>query len=239
MSITDHLALVQEKIATAAKKAGRATDAIQLLAVTKTHPLETLEEALGCGLREFGESKIQEARFKVDRFGSRVRWHLIGHLQKNKVKEAVRLFDCFDAVDSLDLAEEINRRADEIGKTFPLLLQVNVSGESTKFGVSPADAACVAEAINALPRIELRGLMTMAPYTDEVEKTRPVFAGLRECRDQIEQSTGLKLPDLSMGMSNDFEIAIEEGSTSVRLGTILFGVRKASKIRPLSTPDDL
>jgi len=234
MEISTHLERIREKIANAAARANRSADDVQLIAVTKTQSLDALAEALELGLREFGESKVQEARLKVDRFGSRARWHLIGHLQKNKVREAVHLFDRFDAVDSLELAEEINRRADEIGKTFPILLQVNVSGESTKYGVKPFDAPRIAEAINALPRLEVHGLMTMAPYSEDPERARPVFAGLRECRDAIEKETGLQLPQLSMGMSGDFEIAIEEGSTQIRVGTTLFGERKATKLRRAS-----
>lgn len=231
MDISLSLEAAREKIASAAQRVNRSADQVQLIAVTKTQPLEVLAEALELGLRDLGESKVQEARLKVDRFGSKACWHMIGHLQKNKVREAVHLFDRFDAVDTLELAEEINRRADDVGKIFPVLLQVNVSGESTKYGVKPIDAAGVAEAINALPRLELRGLMTMAPYAEEAEKSRPVFAALRECRDRIEQATGLQLPELSMGMSGDFEIAIEEGSTAVRLGTILFGERRAAKLK--------
>lgn len=231
MQISETLEVVRQKIASAAERSNRAAADVQLIAVTKTQPLESLAEALELGLRDLGESKVQEARLKVDRFGSKARWHMIGHLQKNKVREAVQLFDQFDAVDSLELAEEISRRAADVGKIFPVLLQVNVSGESTKYGVKPFDAASVAEAINALPRLELCGFMTMAPYSEEAEKARPVFAALRECRDSIQQSTGLQLPELSMGMSGDFEIAIEEGSTSVRLGTILFGARKATKLK--------
>lgn len=234
MQIQNSLDVVREKIARAAEKSQRPTDSVGIVAVTKTQSLDALAEALELGLRDLGESKVQEARLKVDRFGSRATWHMIGHLQKNKVREAVHLFDRFDAVDSLELAEEINRRADEIGKIFPVLMQVNVSGESTKYGIKPDQAIATAEAINAFPRLQLCGLMTMAPYSEEAEKARPVFAGLRECRDEIEQATGLKLPELSMGMSGDFEVAIEEGSTSVRLGTILFGQRKASRLRVIS-----
>lgn len=237
MQIENSLDVVKEKMARATAKARRPTDSVGIIAVTKTQPLDALAEALQLGLRDLGESKVQEARLKVDRFGSHATWHMIGHLQKNKVREAVHLFDRFDAVDSLELAEEISRRSEEVGRTFSILMQVNVSGENTKYGVKPNAAASVAEAMNALPRIQLCGLMTMAPYSEDPEKARPVFAGLRECRDQIEQQTGLKLPELSMGMSGDFEVAIEEGSTSVRLGTILFGQRKASKLK--LAPEDL
>jgi pyridoxal phosphate enzyme (YggS family) len=150
---------------------------------------------------------------------------LIGHLQSNKAKDAVRLFDSIDSVDRGDLAEEINHRADALGKTQNVLLQVNIARESTKFGCAPEAARALAEAINALPRLCLNGLMTIAPYSPEPEKSRPYFASLRQLRAQIETDTGLRLPVLSMGMSGDFIIAVEEGSTCVRIGTALFGER--------------
>lgn len=228
LSFEDNWHEVQKQVAAAAVKSGRSADAITVVAVTKTHPVETVREALAAGLVHLGENKIQEARTKVEPVGRGI-WHLIGHLQSNKAKEAVHLFDRIDSVDSLEIGQEISRRAESIGKTVPILLQINVSGEGTKFGVKPIEAPSIAESLNALPGIELRGLMTMAPFVVEVEKARPVFAGLRELRDRIEKETGLKLPDLSMGMSHDFEVAIEEGSTEVRLGTILFGERRRAK----------
>jgi pyridoxal phosphate enzyme (YggS family) len=229
------LARIRELIAAAARKSGRDPAGVELIAVTKTHLAETVSEAMRSGLTEFGENKVQEARGKIEELG-RGRWHLIGHLQTNKAKEAVRLFDAIDSLDRLDLAEEIDRRAEALGKTQEVLLQVNIAGESTKFGCPPEAARGLAEAINALPRLSLRGLMTIAPYAPEPEKSRPHFAALRELRNAIQRETGLHLPVLSMGMSGDFAVAIEEGATSVRIGTALFGERLKLKQRRPEDP---
>jgi pyridoxal phosphate enzyme (YggS family) len=218
------LARIHDAIATAAQKAGRDPAEIELLAVSKTQPAEAIQEALRAGLTHFGENKVQEARGKIEELGRGV-WHLIGHLQSNKARDAVRLFDSIDSVDRADLATEIDHRADALGKIQDVLLQVNIAGESTKFGCAPDVARALAEAMNALPRLCLRGLMTIAPYSPEPEKSRPHFAGLRDLRDKIEADTSLRLPVLSMGMSGDFAVAIEEGSTCVRIGTALFGER--------------
>jgi hypothetical protein len=178
---------------------------------------------------------VQEAARKIAEL-ERGSWHLIGHLQTNKAKLAVQLFDSIDSVDRLELAEEIDRRAEPLGKTQNVFLQVNVAGESSKFGCTPEAARELADTINGLPRLCLRGLMTIAPYTDEPEQSRPHFAALRELRDTLERETGLHLPVLSMGMSGDFAIAIEEGSTSVRIGTALFGPRLTLKQQRPSDP---
>jgi pyridoxal phosphate enzyme (YggS family) len=224
------LARIHDAIASAAQKAGRDPAEIELLAVSKTQPAEAIQEALRAGLTHFGENKVQEARGKIEELGRGV-WHLIGHLQSNKARDAVRLFDSIDSVDRADLATEINHRADALGKTQDILLQVNIAGESTKFGCAPDAARALAETTNALPRLCLRGLMTIAPYSPEPEKSRPHFAGLRDLRDKIEADTSLRLPVLSMGMSGDFAAAIEEGSTCVRIGTALFGERIKFKNR--------
>jgi hypothetical protein len=221
---SSRLARINDAIASAAQKAGRDPAEIEVLAVSKTQPAEAIQEALRAGITHFGENKVQEARGKIEALGRGV-WHLIGHLQSNKARDAVRLFDSIDSVDRADLAGEINHRADALGKIQNVLLQVNVAGESTKFGCSPDAARALAETINALPRLCLRGLMTIAPYSPEPEKSRPHFAGLRELRNKIEAGTGLRLPVLSMGMSGDFGVAVEEGSTCVRIGTALFGER--------------
>ncbi len=229
------LAQIQSQIAKAAQKAGRHASEVELIAVSKTHPAEAIQTALHAGVTHFGENKVQEARGKIEELGRGV-WHLIGHLQSNKVKDAVRLFDSIDSVDRLDLATEINLRADALGKTQNVLLQVNVAGESTKFGCLPESARQLADEINALPRLTLRGLMLIAPFSPEVEKSRPHFAALRELRDQLQTDTGLDLPVLSMGMSGDFAVAIEEGSTAVRIGTALFGERLKLKQRRPEDP---
>jgi len=228
--LSSRLEQIQHQIAVAAKSSGRDASAIELLAVSKTQPVTAIREAMRAGITHFGENKVQEARGKIDELGRGV-WHLIGHLQSNKAKDAVRLFDSIDSVDRLDLAEEIDRRAEAFGKIQNVLLQVNIAGESTKFGCAPEAARSLAEAINALPRLCLRGLMTIAPYAPEAEQSRPHFAGLRELRDTLQTETGLELPVLSMGMSGDFAVAIEEGSTCVRIGTALFGQRLKLKQR--------
>src|SRR5277367_2062385 len=233
--ISFRLAKIHDAIAAAAQKAGRDPAEIELLAVSKTQPTEAISEAMRAGVTHFGENKVQEARGKIEELGRGV-WHLIGHLQSNKAKDAVRLFDSIDSVDRTDLAGEINHHADVLGKTQNVLLQVNIAGESTKFGCAPDAARALAEAMNALPRLCLRGLMTIAPYSPEPEKSRPCFAGLRRLRDQIEADTGLRLPVLSMGMSGDFAVAIEEGSTCVRIGTALFGERLKLKQRRPEDP---
>lgn len=181
---------------------------------------DLIEEALQAGQTIFGESKVQEARAKAPIISGRARWHLIGHLQSNKARDAVVLFELIHSVDSVKLAEDVNKWAERSGKTQAILLEVNVSGESSKFGLKPEDLESTLKAVNQLPRLEVRGLMTVAPYAKEVEEARPYFRRLREWRD------GLGLRDLSMGMSHDFEVAIEEGATLVRIGTAIFGERK-------------
>ncbi|MES2310098.1 MAG: YggS family pyridoxal phosphate-dependent enzyme [Verrucomicrobiota bacterium] len=220
---------IQSKIEQACAKSGRSPEDVLLVGVTKTHPPETVEEALKLGILHIGENKVQEALAKKTIVGERGIWHMIGHLQSNKVKNAVSIFDRIDSVDSLALAEEISKRCETLGKTMTVLLEVNVSGEGTKYGVKPDQAQDLAQKVNDLPGLQLQGFMTMAPVMEDVRGTRPYFAKLRELRDRIQQATGFHLPDLSMGMSQDFEIAIEEGSTLIRLGTILFGSRPKPK----------
>jgi hypothetical protein len=228
-----HLAM-----AAAADKSGRDRGEIELLAVSKTQPVEAIQEAMRAGVTHFGENKVQEARGKIESLERGV-WHLIGHLQGNKARDAVRLFDSIDSVDRTELAVEIDHRAEALGKVQNVLLQVNIAGESTKFGCAPTTAAELAAAINELPRLCLRGLMTVPPWAPEPEKSRPHFAALRELRDKIEVATGLQLPALSMGMSGDFAVAIEEGSTCVRIGTAIFGARLKLKQRRPEDPSFL
>ncbi len=225
--LAERFAAIQEKVAEALKRSGR-TGKVEIVAVSKTQPLEVIQAAMSAGILRFGENKVQEAKAKIDVLERGV-WHLIGHLQTNKARDAVRLFHSIDSVDRLDLAQEINQRALTMGKTQNVLLQVNVSGEGTKFGCAPGDALTLAEQINAMGRLTLNGLMTIAPVAVEPEKVRPVFVRLRELRDEIEAKTGLKLPDLSMGMSGDYLVAVEEGSTAVRIGSALFGARGYTK----------
>jgi len=226
--------IVRRRIEAACVRAGRAPSEITLVAVSKTHPPEAVNAMARLGLRDFGENKAQEARAKIPECDGRLRWHMIGHLQTNKARDAVRLFSMIHSVDSLKLAQELEKHAAAQSRRAPVLLEVNVSGEANKFGLKPEEAVDVALAVNALPRLELRGLMTMAPYSDDPEKSRPHFRRLVEMKRRIEERLGAPLPDLSMGMSGDFEAGIEEGATLVRIGAALFGERLKGKSRATS-----
>jgi pyridoxal phosphate enzyme (YggS family) len=225
MDLAANLAAIQQRIADACARAGRAPDAVQLLAVSKGQPPAAVRALADLGQTLFGENKVQEAKAKISMCGGRLRWHMIGHLQSNKCRDAVHFFDMIQSVDSLDLAQEINRMADKHAKTVRVLLEVNIAGEASKFGYPPERVEAELLEINALPRLEIHGLMTIAPWTPEPEKVRPVFRQLRELKERCEQLLGAPLPQLSMGMSGDFEVAIEEGSTMVRIGSSLFGPR--------------
>lgn len=225
MSLAENLDLIQQRIAAACKRAGRDENSVLLLAVSKTHPAETIQAAVNCGQLFFGENKVQEAKGKIPLCPGKARWHFIGHLQSNKVRDAVELFEMIQSVDSLSLAREISKRCEQAAKTMPVLLEVNVAGEASKFGYKPDQLLAELKEINALPKIEIRGLMTIPPYATEPEKARPHFRRLRELKSQCEAILGAPLPHLSMGMSGDFEIAIEEGATMVRIGTAVFGPR--------------
>ncbi len=230
-----------KKISHAAMAAGRCPDEVRLIAVTKTVAAETLKEAIDAGLRIFGENRVQEARDKISVLKFEVtppapplikggtiggvEWHLIGHLQKNKAKYAVRLFDLIHTVDSVELAEEINRQAEKIGKIQRILVQVKLSGEEKKHGISEAELLQLLDKIKGLSHLRLEGLMTMPPHFEEPELGRKYFRRLREIKCNAE-AKGYSLPELSMGMSDDFQIAIEEGSTMVRIGAAIFGERK-------------
>jgi pyridoxal phosphate enzyme (YggS family) len=198
---------------------------VTLLAVTKTHAPETIREAVNLGLTFFGENKIQEAKAKIPNCPGKARWHFIGHLQSNKCRDAVELFEMIQGVDSLAIAQEINKRAEQAAKTMPVLLEINVAGEGSKFGYPPEQMLADLKAINALPRLEIHGLMAIPPFTPVPEKARPYFQKLRGLKQQAEAVLGAPLLHLSMGMSGDFEVAIEEGATIVRIGTALFGER--------------
>lgn len=225
MDLATNLANIQQRIAVACEKCGRAPDSVTLMAVSKGHPPNTVRAAADLGVTLFGENKVQEGKIKISLCPSRLHWHMIGHLQSNKCRDAVHFFEMIQGVDSLALAQEINKWADKSAKTMPMLLEVNVAGEGSKFGFKPDQLLADLMAVNALPRIEIHGLMTIAPWTPEPEKVRPVFQRLRELKERCEEMLGAPLPILSMGMSGDFEIAIEEGSTLVRIGTALFGPR--------------
>jgi pyridoxal phosphate enzyme (YggS family) len=226
--IAQHLADIRGRIESAAIRAGREPSSVQLVAVSKTHPAAAVHAAAAAGQRLFGESRVQEAREKIPACPPGLEWHFIGHLQKNKVRHALPLFDFFHSVDSLALARAMDRMARESGRTVSGLLEVNVSGEITKHGFSPEQLRAEFSALTSLPHLRVVGLMTMAPYADDAEQARPVFRALRELRDRLQQTLGTKLPHLSMGMSGDFEPAIAEGATLVRIGSSIFGDRPAA-----------
>ncbi len=221
---------ILRKMSHAAMRAGRQPDAVGLIAVSKTVPAERIREAMDAGLRVFGENRVQEARDKIaacQAFAqgfAGVQWHMIGHLQKNKAKNAVQLFDLIHSVDSVALADELNRQAAKHGKIQRILVEVKLSGEETKQGIAEAGLAALISHIRHCINLKLEGLMTMPPYDPDPEKARPYFRHLRELRDGLEKE-GVSLPELSMGMSHDFSVAIEEGATMVRIGTSIFGER--------------
>ncbi len=221
-TFSERLEIVEERIAAACSSAGRTRDSVALLAVSKTKPPELVREAVDCGLRLFGENKVQEAQAKIPMFPSGLEWHLIGHLQSNKAKIAANLFNMIHSVDSLKLLQVLDAHADT---SLPVLLQVNVSGEASKSGLRPTEVAGAIEAANQMTKVEVHGLMTIPPFTSDPEKARTHFVALRELRDRVQEETGTPLPELSMGMSHDLEVAIQEGSTWVRIGTDLFGKR--------------
>jgi hypothetical protein len=225
ISVQERVEGVRSRIASACSRSRRDPSSVLLVAVSKTHPPERVEEAASCGLRVFGENKVQEARAKIPMCPSNLAWHLVGHLQSNKIKQAVEVFEMIHSVDSLKLLEGIDRACDAAGRRMKVLLEVNVSGESSKFGLKPDDVPELISAAGRLSRIELLGLMTMPPMTEDVEKARPHFRRMRDLRDGWQSSLGVQLPELSMGMTHDFEVAIEEGSTIVRVGTAIFGER--------------
>ncbi len=224
-SVAENLERVREQIAGAAAKGGRAVDEIELVAITKTHPADKVREAIEAGQALFGESRVQEARAKIPELPSNLRWHFVGHLQKNKIRHALPLFELFHGIDSLALAQDMNRIANEEGMHPRVLLEVNVAGEGSKFGFKPETVRAEMESLLALPRLSIEGLMCIPPLAEEAEASRACFAQLRELRDALEKEFDLKLPQLSMGMTNDFMVAVEEGATLVRVGTAIFGQR--------------
>jgi len=225
-NLSDRLAHVRQKIDAAAKRSGRDGSSIELVAVSKRHSIEKMREALEAGATVFGESRLQEAIEKIPLLPVKMRWHFIGHLQKNKVRKLLPLFELFHGLDSLELAQDMDRIAAELGLFPRVLLEVNVAGESTKHGFAPGALELLMENLLSLPRLQVEGFMTMAPLTRDPQETRPVFSELRLLRDRLATQTGIPLSTLSMGMSNDYEIAIEEGATLVRVGSAIFGERE-------------
>ncbi len=219
MSVAEQLTRVRERMAAACRRAGRSPDEVTLVGVSKGVPAQRVAEAHAAGLQDMGENRVQEAAAKIEALaaqGVRPRWHLVGHLQTNKAKTVTGLFAILHSVDSVRLAQALSRRARE---PLPILLEVNVAQEASKFGFTPQEVASALRSIVDLPNLDVRGLMTVAPQTDQPESVRPVFQRLRKLRDEL----GLR--ELSMGMTNDFEVAIEEGATMVRVGRAIFGER--------------
>jgi len=235
--IAENLEKVRAQIAEAAKKSGRPVEDIELVAISKTHEAEKVRAAFDAGQQLFGESRVQEARAKIPLLPSAARWHFVGRLQRNKVRHALPLFELFHSVDSLDLARDMNRIAQEEGSRPRVLLEVNVAGEGSKIGFAPDALRSQMETLVALPRLTIEGLMTIPPLTPEAEASRKYFVALRELRDQFATEFSLPLPQLSMGMSGDFLVAIEEGATLVRVGTAIFGKRTPVRQRAQASVD--
>src|SRR6266511_543056 len=223
--VGENLERVRSEIAHAARKSGRSADDIELVAITKTHPAERIREAVDAGQQLFGESRVQEARAKIPELPANLHWHFVGHLQRDKIRHALPLFEMLHSLDSLELAEDVNRIAEEEGFHPRVLFEVNVAGEGSKFGFAPGKLREQIEELLALPRLSIEGLMTIPPLAEEVEASRKHFADLRRLRDALEKEFDLKLPQLSMGMTNDFPVAVEECATLVRIGTAIFGER--------------
>jgi len=248
-SIARRLEQVQERLHAAARRSGRDPAGVTLVAVTKTRPAETVVAAAHCGLRHFGENRVEEAKVKIPPVRESLAhsdihptWHMIGHLQGRKVRDAVVLFDRIHSVDRLSVARKLSKRCVAAGKTLPVLLEVNVSGEKQKYGFpihggvenrGALETFCQGvDQIASLPGITIQGLMTMAPFVEDAELTRPIFRAVRILRDEMSKRVpAVVWDDLSMGMTNDFEVAVEEGATIVRIGTAIFGPRNATAKR--------
>ena len=229
MKLKQRLENIRERIRRAADSCNRDPDSIRLVTVSKTVPADTVKAAIEAGAKILGENYVQEAREKFDALVHYpVSWHFIGHLQSNKAKYAVRLFDLIHSVDSLKLARALDKEAKKVDKIQPILIQVNISGEETKSGISAAEVPGLILEVSQLENLSLEGLMTMPPYFYQPEKVRPYFAALRELRDRLKDQPipNVSMDELSMGMTGDFEVAIEEGATLVRIGTAIFGERK-------------
>ncbi len=228
-TIADNLRRIRERIAEACARSGRSADEIDLVAVTKTVPANRVEEAIRAGVRIVGENRVQEAQAKKPLVREKVSWHMVGHLQTNKVRKALQLFDLIQSLDSLHLAEAIQKQCEKLDRYIDVLVEVNTSGEASKYGVAPEDVFPFVESVAAFPRIRVRGLMTIAPLTEDSTKIRSSFVTLRSLFEELRHASmpNVTMEHLSMGMTDDFELAIEEGSTMVRLGRAIFGERNA------------
>jgi len=223
--IAENLEFIRQRIATAAERSGRSAGEVKLVAVSKTYPPEVIREAIQAGQRCYGENRVQDALPKIEALPPNLEWHLIGHLQSNKVRKVIGRFSLFHGVDNSALALQMNRIAGEFGVTASILLEVNISGEPSKFGFTPTSLPASLEELLPLPHLRVEGLMTMAPFSENPDSARPVFEGLRKLRDALSTATGHTLKELSMGMSGDFEQGILEGATIVRIGSAIFGSR--------------
>jgi len=228
-SIAENLERVRQQIAQAAAKAGRSIDDVELVAISKTHEAAKVREAIDADQKLFGESRVQEARVKIPELPSNLRWHFVGHLQKNKIRHALPLFELIHSIDSLALAQDMNRIAEEDGLHPRVLVEVNVAGEGSKFGFTPEKLRGEMEELLALPRLSVLGLMCIPPIAEEAEASRKYFVALREERDRLQTEFHVDLAQLSMGMTQDFAVAVEEGATLVRVGTAIFGERTKPK----------
>lgn len=228
LSLRDRLDAVRGRVAAAVARSGRAPDAVTLIGVVKTLPATVVAEVVGLGLTDLGENRVQEAEaHQLGVARQAARWHMIGHLQRNKAGKALALFDLVHGVDDAEVAGALQRRAESVGRVLPVLIEVNTSAEASKFGVAPEGLEPLAERVAALPHLALRGLMTVGAPVTHAADARPGFVRLRELRDTLSRRLGTALPELSMGMSGDYEVAIEEGATLVRVGSAIFGERPA------------
>ena len=226
MGVRENVQKIKERIERACERAGRDPGEVSILAASKTRTPEEIREVFEAGIRLFGENRVQEARDKIPLLSDlSIEWHMIGHLQRNKVKYAVNLFDVVESLDSKELADELEKRLSKVGKRMRVFIEVKLSPEETKHGCSPEEALELAKYVLSLEHLKLEGLMTVPPYFEDLELVRPYFRKLREIRDNLEDALGVNLPHLSMGMSHDFEVAVEEGATIVRIGTAIFGLR--------------
>lgn len=227
MSVCENYRAVEEKVINACKRAGRNREEVTLIAVSKTKPVSMLEELLPLGVLDFGENKVQELTAKEEVLPKNIRWHMIGHLQRNKVKYVIDKACMIHSVDSLRLAREISKEAVKHGLVMPVLIEVNVAGEESKFGVSVGETPALVEEVSKLPGIQINGLMTIAPYVEDPEENREIFRNLRKLSVDIREKNfdNVTMSVLSMGMTGDYEVAIEEGATHVRVGTGIFGER--------------
>ena len=226
-AIAENLARTRERMEAAARRSGRDPESVRLVAVSKTVDAEHVRQAIEAGAKILGENYVQEAQKKIEVLGHEVAWHFIGHLQTNKAKVAAGLFDFIHSVDSLNLAQELGRRAKLGGKALPVLLEMNLAGEVTKFGAQEKEILLLAEKLSDMEGIEVKGLMTMPPFFEDPEASRPYFVELRKLGERLakEKIPRISMEELSMGMSNDFEVAVEEGATLIRVGTAIFGPR--------------